>query len=346
MRWQEMPMPERETAQDQLSRILYTLPAAARPGGVAIDELARALDVPIETVQDDITTVAEREYYHPAGSVDAMSIFVDGNRIRVVSKQGFDRPVRLSEPEALALGLGLRAMASEAEGERRLEILKLAKHLEDTLTAPSIGELMPGDSPPTPAVEYDPEHDLSFTVATGDDGFRGVMTDAASEQRWCSISYLKPGEAAPERRRIAPYQLVYADGAWYTLAHDAGRCAVRTFRMDRVLDVDVEDGTFQKPDDFDVGAYVAEHGAPYMAMHESDVAVRYAPSIARWILERGGDGAATAKDGSVVVHHRVADRRWIVRHVLQYAGDAVVETPDPVRSAVADAARRIVLRSS
>ncbi len=336
-------MAERATAQDQLARILYTLPAAARSGGVALDELARALGVPIETVQDDITTVAEREYYHPAGSVDAMSIFVDGNRIRVTSKQGFDRPVRLSETEALALGLGLRAMASEADGQRRKDILKLAKHLERTLTAPSIEQLTPQDHTQV-SLEYDPDDDMNFTIATGDDGFRGVLADAATDMRWCTISYLKPGDAAPESRRIAPYQLVYADGAWYTLAHDASRHAIRTFRMDRMLDAQVEDGTFDKPADFDVAQYLKEHGAPYMANEESEVAVRYASTIARWIMERGGDRASRADDGSVMVRHRVSDRRWIVRHVLQYAGDAVVETPDSARSEVAAAAGLIDAR--
>jgi predicted DNA-binding transcriptional regulator YafY len=34
----------------------------------------------------------------------------------------------------------------------------------------------------------------------------------------------------------------------------------------------------------------------------------------------------------------VADRRWIVRHVLQYGGAAVAKTPRVVREAVARAA--------
>jgi proteasome accessory factor C len=333
-------MAERETAQDQLARILYTLPAAAREGGVALDELARTLGVSVETVQDDITTVTEREFYHPAGSVDAMSIFMEENRIRVMSRQGFDRPVRLSETEALALGLGLRAMASEAEGERRMEILALAKHLEDTLTAPAMDELTPSDKTQI-TLEYDPDDDLRFNIATGDDGFRGILAEAATAGRWCTISYLKPGEDEPEIRRIAPYHLVYADGAWYTLAHDASRHAIRTFRMDRMLDARLEDGTFEKPKDFDPGPFVKTHGAPYMAAEDADVAVRYAPSIARWISERAGENALPSNDGSVMVRHRVADRRWIVRHVLQYAGDAVVETPDHVRIAVATAAQAI-----
>jgi predicted DNA-binding transcriptional regulator YafY len=69
--------------------------------------------------------------------------------------------------------------------------------------------------------------------------------------------------------------------------------------------------------------------------------VRYSPRIARWIVERAVP-AERADDGSVVVRHRVADPRWIVRHVLQYAGEAVVEEPEQARQWVGAAARDVM----
>ena len=61
-----------------------------------------------------------------------------------------------------------------------------------------------------------------------------------------------------------------------------------------------------------------------------------AAELARWIAERMAQ--PLERGGSAVVSHRVADPGWIVRHVLQYAGDAVVEEPEEARGWMARAA--------
>ena len=81
-------------------------------------------------------------------------------------------------------------------------------------------------------------------------------------------------------------------------------------------------------------------GIPYSAIDDFEVAVRYSPRIARWIVERTATYQPVS-DGSVVVRHRVADPRWIVRHVLQYGGEAVVEEPEQARRWVREAARAL-----
>ena len=62
--------------------------------------------------------------------------------------------------------------------------------------------------------------------------------------------------------------------------------------------------------------------------------VRYSREVARWVAER--EDAQCEVDGTLVVEHDVADMNWLVRHVLQYGGEAIAETDD---------ARRAVLRA-
>lgn len=62
-----------DTAGDRLERILYILPAAARANGVALDELAAALDVDPGTVLRDLEQATARAFYHPAGAVECRS---------------------------------------------------------------------------------------------------------------------------------------------------------------------------------------------------------------------------------------------------------------------------------
>src|SRR5688572_905887 len=126
MRTRRTAMP----AADQLERILYVLPMAARGNGASFEELAHALNCDVATIIHDIEEATSRVYYHPAGTVDPFEIMIEAGRVRVHAPSDFKRPVRLSDREALALGLGLHALAAEAEVARRAEILALASRLE------------------------------------------------------------------------------------------------------------------------------------------------------------------------------------------------------------------------
>ena len=154
---------------------------------------------------------------------------------------------------------------------------------------------------------------------------------------------LGPGFTWPEtrHRRIAPYRLLFANGMWYVAAWDMERDALRFFRMDRVLDATL--GTEQAPaapHDLDEMLSGSE---PFRASDEVEVHVRYSKRIARWIVERA-PSAQLEDDGSAVVAHRVADRHWLVRHVLQYGGEAWVEEPQELRERVARSARQLAGR--
>jgi predicted DNA-binding transcriptional regulator YafY len=329
-----MPNVQRPTAGEQLERILYILPTAARAGGALVDDIARELGVTPERVLADLEEATARAFHHPGATIEPFTILIDGRSVEVHARHDFTRPVRLSHRESLALGLGLRTLAAEAAPGRREEILALAERLEATLCAP---DTLPGDDDRAhDGVEYDGP-DMHFEL--GDDGFRGALADAVVRGTLCDLVYLKPGELKPEPRRVAPYRLIYADGRWYAAALDLARGALRFFRMDRVLEATpAAEAAPPPPDDFDDWL----RGAPFTAADEVAVTVRYAAEIARWIVEQNGAAAAARHDdGSVVLRHRVADTRWLVRHVLQYGGAAVVEDPAPARDWVAAAAARL-----
>jgi proteasome accessory factor C len=321
----------RTTAQAQLERLLYILPAAARQNGVRVAELARALDVEPDVVLRDLREATARSFNQPAGAVDSFTLLLDGSRVHVHAPHEFNRPVRLDRREALALGLGLRALAADEPAERAAHIRDLARRLEVALAAPAVQTVHElRDAQAAPELEY--EHEL--TVAFGDDGFRGVVVDAIELGRVCTLVYLKPGADAPRLRRIAPHRLIHASGLWYVAGHDLDCDAVRFFRMDRVLDAALEEEAAPAaPASLDD----VLRDAPFSATDDVEVSVRYSQRVARWIVERVAD-TALEDDGTVVVRYRVADPRWIVRHVLQYGGDAVIEGPAPARQWVTAAA--------
>ena len=310
-------------AADQLERILYIIPRAARAEGASLEELARALEVDEATILRDVEEATSRVYYHPAGNVDPFDIFIDGERVRVHAPHDFRRPVRLNAREGLALELGLRVLAADLGGERRAHALELAERLSAQVSAPEL-TLQPalGRGPQQEEVE------AAIDVDIGEDEVRGALADAITRQRIGVLTYLKPGEA-PAERRIAPRKLIYANGHWYVAARDLASGEERNFRLDRVLRARVSDEAAPPAGDAPVAVPFHTDAADVQAV------VRYSPRVARWIAEE--NGTSLEPDGSLVLTHRVADPKWLVRHVLQYGGDAVVETPE-LRNLVAEAA--------
>ncbi len=350
----------------QLERLLYVLPFAARAEGAPIDDLARALGVKPALVLSDLQAALTRAYYHPAGTVEPFTILIEGDIVRVHAPREFQRPVRLNQREALALGLGLRTLAAEAEAPQRAAILSLAARLEAELVAradlAAHGDVAAAQGDITvapdaiagprgraleaaPAAEHaderglhDVEYEPGMALALGDDSFRGIIADAIEQHRMLRITYLKPGDTAPTERLVTPYRLVFAEGTWYTAAHDGARDALRFFRLDRMLGAEIDGEPPDALPEVDLPALL-RNGIVYSARDDVQVTVRYAGTIARWIAEqRGADPQA---DGSVIVTHDVADPDWFVRHVLQYAGAATVEAPAEARRWVAAAARRL-----
>jgi len=128
--------PAHGTAAERLERILYILPAAHRQGGASLDELARSLGVDRATILSDLEQVTAREFYHPAGTVEAFTATIEADRVTVWTTGGFERPVRLNQREALALQLGLRVLAADRGEEDRADLLALADRLQRELTVP------------------------------------------------------------------------------------------------------------------------------------------------------------------------------------------------------------------
>jgi proteasome accessory factor C len=337
-------MPERTTAEARLERILYLLPLAARKNGARLDDLARALQTTVQQLVSDINEVAGRAYYHRAGSGDEFQIMIETDRVTVHTTGEFQRPVRLSGLEALALGLGLRVLAGETEGTRRTELLGLATRLERSLTAPVqaiarsattrevLHEAAPYAPPAPPPVD-------EFEIDVGEDRHFSLLADAAREKRSLRIQYLKPG-STPAWRTIEPYRLAYANGSWYVLGRDAELDQIRIFRADRILDAEILDVDFLVPHDFDARAYVRDDGRVFQKQDHTRAVVRYSPRVARWITER--TNVEPDADGCVVVEHEVGDADWLVRHVLQYGPEAEVISPDSLRADTRAAAERVL----
>jgi predicted DNA-binding transcriptional regulator YafY len=138
---------------------------------------------------------------------------------------------------------------------------------------------------------------------------------------------------------IHPYALLPSHGTWFVIAHCESSDAVRLFRADRISDAEPLGETFTRPDSLPVLDLIRK-GKPLNTAANETLVVRYSARIARWIAER--EGVPLNVDGSVTVHHALADDSWALRHVLQYGSEAEVLSPPRLREKVKETLERMV----
>ena len=164
-------------------------------------------------------------------------------------------PLLFTDEEAFALALGLRALrhlglsafAPATEGS----LAKLGRVLPDALreSIQTVEDVV--------AVEPGP-----WVVSTSVDS----LIRAASAIRACRrvrFGY-RSHAGATSRREIKPYAVLHTDGRWYLIGYCLTRKALRTFRLDRVTDLEVRAASFQRPAKFDPRSYLKER-MPFIA---------------------------------------------------------------------------------
>ncbi len=247
-------------------------------------------------------------------------------------------PLMLSDDEAVAVVLGLVAA-------RRLGLDAGGEHPEAALE--KIHRVLPATL--RRRVEA-----LETTLAFTEAATTGVpvagetlleLADAIRRRHRLRTSYTSfAGERSS--RELSPYGLVVHAGRWYLAAHDHGREAMRTFRVDRMRRTSMTEDAWKQPaGDFDAVAHVARSLASVPWTWEvevmvdlplADLAARIPSTLAELVDRGGSDRAAHAR--------RLAG---LDGRVLAGLGcDFVVERPMELRESVRGLAKRLAAQVS
>jgi predicted DNA-binding transcriptional regulator YafY len=192
------------------------------------------------------------------------------------------------------------------------------------------------------ALGTDPmEQGLQVASAAGDDSeIARVVSEAISGRRLLRIEYYKANEDEFSERTVEPYALINGREGWYVATFDPARDDVRHFRLDRIKHAQVTGKTYEPRPEVDPAADV--EGWPRTGEVEASRTARVwiSPARARWLREERPVAEELA-DGSIVVELRFKGTDWLVRRVLEEAGDATVLDPPDAREAVRRAVARL-----
>jgi len=158
---------------------------------------------------------------------------------------------------------------------------------------------------------------------------------AVRENRRASMTYHSSSNPHGEQRDLDPYALIHRSGWWYVVGFCQLRQDVRTFRVDRIAELNLTGQIFPAPTDFDIQDYIAQEWQDAQQMR---VRMRFAPQFTH--LAQYGRGywetLEEQSDGSAVVAFSAPDVYAAASSALAYGPAVTVLEPPEVRDMVKD----------
>lgn len=309
-----MKRPANRPVNVRLRRLLVMLPWLQERGRVSTQEMATHFGVTVDELVTDLTLASMCGVSQDPR--DLIDLFVDGDDVQFGLPRYFDRPLRLTAPEAFSLVASAAAARSlpgaDSNGALSSAIDKIAVAL---------------------GIENLTGLDVEVEVPEMVDELRR----AADRRAVVVMEYWSPDSGTVSTRRVGAAE-VFADGPhWYLRGFDVNRGAERTFRIDRIESW------------FDTGDVDSHPMSPRRPWFEGAEDVREVTVLIDagwlWVLDQYPVIASDpVDDGCMRVRLVVTSDRWLERLMLRLGRHGSIESPDELRSIGAEAARRVLAR--
>lgn len=303
--------PRREIAH--LPRLLALVPYLLARPGVSFAEVSQVFGVSETRLRKDLELlwVCGLPGHGPGDLID---IEFEGPTITLLEPAGMTRPLRLTSDEALALVVALRALAETPGLTERDALDRVLVKVEAVAGA---------------AAEAAERVEVAVE---GEERVLPVVEQALAAGRRLHLRYHVPGRDETTERDVDPVRVVLVDGRAYLEAWCRRAEGLRTFRLDRVVALELLELPAEVPPglprrDLSAGLFQASPD------HER-VELRLAPQ-AQWVADYYPcEQIHQEWDGMMRVVLRTPSTDWVVRLALRLGGAATVLSPPQLREQV------------
>jgi predicted DNA-binding transcriptional regulator YafY len=144
-------------------------------------------------------------------------------------------------------------------------------------------------------------------------------------------------------REVDPYALIFRGGLWYLIAFCHLRQDMRTFRIDRIQNVEEGNRKFSIPRSFSARDYIErtmqfEDNYTIRVLMDKEIAPYIRESHGHWMK------LSDLADGSVTVTFGASGMDWVTGWVLSYGAHALVLEPPELVEKVRETTRAITER--
>jgi proteasome accessory factor C len=296
------------TGSARLQRLLALVPYVVSRKAVGLAETAAAFGVSERELVDDLNLLwcVELRAPDPYCPID---LSYEGGEIVVSQAEQMDRPLRLAVDEASALLVALRMLAEVGAGGEGSALSRTIAKLEAAAGEAGV---------PSAQVAVQVDKVAQQAVLT-------QLQDALARGRLVHLSYYVPGRDETTERDVDPMRLLVVEGRTYLEGWCRLAEAVRLFRLDRVLGLQVRDEPASvpaeaEPKDVDQGLY---RPAP----EDLQVEIELAP-LGRWVAEYYPcEATEELGDGRLRVKLRTSDSRLVRGLALRLGENGRVVAP-------------------
>ena len=158
---------------------------------------------------------------------------------------------------------------------------------------------------------------------------------AIREHRSVEMKYQTNQVPHPMQRGLNPYALVHRWGWWYMIGFCYVHQEVRTFRVDRIVEISLLEKTFSQVSDFNLQDYLKKE---MQSQPQITARLRFEPNFANIVSGNQSywETVETQEDGSVEVTFLSPTLEWAASTTLAYGPAVEVLAPPELRTMVAD----------
>jgi proteasome accessory factor C len=303
------------TSADQVARLLALIPYLQARPGITLADAAAAFSLTQKQLLADlwVAFMCGLPGGMPGDLIEVDMDAVEGQGvIRLSNADILSKPLRLAPHEVATLRLALQAVREIAAPESYAAI--------DSASA-KLATMSWQDGPPA-----------VVSIVTGEESVRQVLVDALEAQQRVRLTYEGGTRGDTTEPVVDPAAIVVRDGYAYLEAWSVDRNGWRSYRLDRIIAVDL------------TGDPGVDHGRPpvredWLADAAAEVTLKVQDS-AWWITESYPTSAISGD----LVTLRVVEGAWLRQLVLRLGAEAEVVSPVAAQDEAVQAAREAMDR--
>lgn len=293
--------------KDQLCRMLAILPLAQSGESLTTKSLAKMFGITKRQVINDLSTLfmCGLPGGYPDDLIDVdMDAAIEDGVIQISNAEYLNRPLRLTQDEAMSLLAALEVVREAATGEQAKTANSAIAKLEEITGAGS---------------------GVHFEISSGSDEVRDRLAAAISNNNRVKLVYDGASRAVTTQPVIDPVLIEVRHGVAYLNAWSLDAKDWRVYRFDRIISVEY------------TGQSAEDHGEAPSGQwfeKEKDVVLVLAPDAA-WVCEYHPCEVLERKtDGSVRARFKVASDAWLTSILLRLGDGARVEDESLAKDSV------------
>jgi predicted DNA-binding transcriptional regulator YafY len=159
--------------------------------------------------------------------------------------------------------------------------------------------------------------------------FVALLSVAVQQRKQLYMRYLSfRGEET--ERDFDPYGIVFHDGYWYTAGYCHLREGLRTFRIDRILELDLLTDSFERPADFDPLEHVLKSLGAIPGPYEIEILFQTTLEEAHRVISPMAGVLEGSEDG-VILRRAASQLEWMAYFLAGLPFPVIVRKPEELR---------------